>query len=398
MVFDEHIGIEGIPQTIDGGRELKGALKAFFAANGFRVFGKAYSNYFATQLTLANLFNGGAARLNIVERSDGAFRWKMGENRLFERLGERGYRINVIQSDFMDLCGGENGPSAGCYSYACCSLKTLGGVALPFVDKAVVLARNYLDPMISYRIVRRAYRWLVHVGVGLPRWPWEELRLAPLTAFAIFERLEGALATASRGEYYFAHLYLPHFPYVYDAECRLRRPNAWLSRWSQEGLDRDRWGPAGFSGASKNTPPTRRARYRRYFEQTRCLYRRLDTLFETMRRSGRLADAVIVVQGDHGSRITLDDPDSGRTRPLGDGDKVDSFSTLFAVKAPGIAPGYDLRLMSLQTLFGHLAGSRFRSVPDDTVVEPGQARDLYPSPIGADMRMEDFGEGAKFRP
>lgn len=77
---------------------------------------------------------------------------------------------------------------------------------------------------------------------------------------------------------------------------------------------------------------------------------------------------------------------------------MDSFSTLFAVKAPGIAPGYDLRLMSLQTLFGHLAGSRFRSVPDDTVVEPGQARDLYPSPIGADMRMEDFGEGAKFRP
>jgi hypothetical protein len=398
LVLDEHIGIEGIPQSIDGGGALKSSLKKFFSDKGFRVFGKAYSNFFSTHLTLANLFNGGPLRSDIVGDSDDAFRLKMDGNRLFERLGKRGYQIKVYQSDFMDFCGGRNNSTVFCYSYPCCTLKNLEDLALPFVDKAVVIAGNYLDPMISYRIVRRAYRWLVHVGLPMARWPWEELRLAPLTAFDVVERVQGDLAKASGGEYYFAHLFLPHFPYVYDGECRLRRPSAWLSRWSQEGLDRDRWGTAGNMGASKNTPPTRRLRYQRYFEQTRCLYRKLDALFESLRRSGRFADAVIIVQGDHGSRIPLDDPDSGRSQPLGDGDKVDSFSTLFAVKAPGVAPGYDLRLISLQTLFNHLVGSRFRSVPDGSFGEPPAARMLHPSGRGGDLMMTDFGQGSGMLP
>ena len=398
LVLDEHIGIEGIPQTIDGGGPLKSTLKEFFADKGFRVFGKAYSNFFATHLTLANLFNGGPPRPDIVEGGDDGFRMKMNGNRLFERLGKSGYQIKVYQSDFMDLCGGPNNLTEFCYSYPCCTLKNLEDLALPFIDKASVIARNFVDPMISYRVVRRAYRWLVHVGLPVPRWPWEELKLAPLTAFDALDRFEGDLRSASSGEYYFAHLIIPHFPYVYDEECRLRRPDTWLSRWSQEGLDRDRWGAAGSTGASKNTPPTRRVRYQRYFEQTRCLYRKLDAFFESMRRSGRFADAVIIVQGDHGSRIPLDDPDLGRTQPLGDGDKVDSFSTLFAVKAPSIAPGYDLRLISIQTLFNHLVESRFRSVPDSTFVEPAAARVLHPSGQGGDLKMTDFGQGSVFLP
>jgi hypothetical protein len=397
IVLDEHIGIEGIPESINGGSTLKSTLKAFFADNDFRVFGKAYSNFFATQLTLANLFKGGPPRTDIVESSDDAFRWKMNGNRLFEQLGERGYQVKVYQSDFMDFCGGGNNSTVFCYSYSCCTLKNLEDQTLPFEDKTAVIARNYLDPMISYRIVRRTYRWLVHVGLPLPRWPWEELRLAPLTAFDVIERIRGDLAEASGGEYYFAHLLLPHFPYVYDGECRLKRPNIWLNRWSQEGLDRDRWNPIS-SGTSKNTPPTRQLRYQRYFEQTRCLYRKLDTVFESLRRSERFADAVIIVHGDHGSRIALDDPSSGRTQPLGDGDKVDSFSTLFAVKAPGVAPGYDLRLMSLQTLFGYLLGNRFRSVPDSTFVEPPAAGALFPAGQARDLSMTDFGQGSGFLP
>jgi hypothetical protein len=398
LVLDEHIGIEGIPQSIDGGETLKSHLKKFFSDKGFRVFGKAYSNFFSTHLTLANLFNGGPPRSDIVGDSDDKFRLKMNGNRLFERLGERGYRIKVYQSDFMDMCGAGNDSVDLCYSYPCCTLKNLEDLDLPVVDKAVVIAGNYLDPMISYRVVRRAYRWLVHVGLPVPRWPWEELRLAPLTAFDVLGRFAGDLKAASRGEYYFAHLFIPHFPYVYDGECRLRRSKMWLSRWSQEGLDRDRWGAAGSSGASKNTASTRRLRYQRYFEQTHCLYRKLDTLFEALGRSGRLADAVIIVHGDHGSRIPIDDPDSGRTQPLGEGDKVDSFSTLFAIKAPGVAPDYDLRLISLQTLFNHLAGSRFRSVPDGSFVEPPAARMLHPSGQGGDLTMTDFGQGSGFLP
>jgi len=57
LVLDEHIGVEGIPENIEGGRQLKKDLISFYAKNGFRLYGKAYSRYSITLNSIPSLFN-----------------------------------------------------------------------------------------------------------------------------------------------------------------------------------------------------------------------------------------------------------------------------------------------------------------------------------------------------
>ena len=48
-------------------------------------------------------------------------------------------------------------------------------------------------------------------------------------------------------------------------------------------------------------------------------------------------------------------------------DYIDAFSTLFAVKAPHITPGYDLRMLPLEQLLRHAEG--------DALVDPELSRE-----------------------
>jgi hypothetical protein len=64
------------------------------------------------------------------------------------------------------------------------------------------------------------------------------------------------------------------------------------------------------------------------------------------------------VNGDHGSRIAEHFP-SGRTLAGGvlvDADYRDTFSTLYAIKAPGVQPGYVQRPAPVANLLDHHLG------------------------------------------
>jgi arylsulfatase A-like enzyme len=120
---------------------------------------------------------------------------------------------------------------------------------------------------------------------------------------------------------HFAHLLMPHGPYVFDAGCQLR-PGA--LKWRKNSpLYR-----------KENTQSSRTLRYHLYFDQVRCTTRRLQELFERMKSAGLFADALIIVHGDHGSRIFRVAPRAKNKDKLARQDLLDGFSTLFAVRSP----------------------------------------------------------------
>ena len=103
LILDEHIGIEGIPEDVPHGREMREFLREFFDTYGFRLFARAYSRYTDTQNSLPNLVNFAS------EPVDGAFTsgvepYVLVSNRYFELLGRAGYNIHVYQSGFIDFC------------------------------------------------------------------------------------------------------------------------------------------------------------------------------------------------------------------------------------------------------------------------------------------------------
>jgi hypothetical protein len=153
--------------------------------------------------------------------------------------------------------------------------------------------------------------------------------------------LERDLEDNPRGRVFFAHLLLPHSPYFLHADCTVKLDS---SQWASRRLDHNNRTTIG-------TPAYRQAAYVRYFEQVRCLMKRLDKLFTILEKQDLLDEATILVHSDHGSRITVVDPVAVRRDRFSARDSVDSFSALFAIRTPGIEPGYDNSLIALQNLF-----------------------------------------------
>ena len=76
---------------------------------------------------------------------------------------------------------------------------------------------------------------------------------------------------------------------------------------------------------------------------------------------------MVIIHGDHGSRISLWPPVPGVKDKLAATDYMDGFSTLFAVKGPGIVEGYHRQLLPIDHLFRRLI--REGLPPDDPELE-----------------------------
>ena len=75
--------------------------------------------------------------------------------------------------------------------------------------------------------------------------------------------------------------------------------------------------------------------------------------------AGLRQDAILIVQGDHGSRIGRNDPTAENESTYSHADYADFYSTLFAVRAPRLEAGYEVEPMSIVCLLRSLVDSGF---------------------------------------
>lgn len=344
LVLDEHIGIEGIPSDLPLGAKIKEDLKSFYDEFDFRLYGMAFSPYYTTAESLSNMLNFSASDIHQFWRNASSLR----RNKYFSLLSERGYKFRIYQTDFLDFCQTPEFNLELCVTYAINSIKSIESLRLNTMEKARFLFHNFEST--SYRLewARRHYgstrKSLARYGISLPRWPRGVDAVGPLGTLPIFERLNKDLSTLSRGTVYFAHVMIPHYPYVLKEDCRAREHvSDWLTRTS----------PVAKAPAS-NTAQTRAERYGHYFQQMECQQTLLRDLFGTLQSADGYADAIIVVHGDHGSRIVMHHPTPENNDHLTETDYVDGFSVLFAAKAPNLAAGYDEERTPLPKLLANM--------------------------------------------
>jgi hypothetical protein len=84
----------------------------------------------------------------------------------------------------------------------------------------------------------------------------------------------------------------------------------------------------------------------------------LDAIPDELQR-----DAVIILHGDHGSRMNIVVPDN--SEPLVPSDFRDAYSTLFAVKSPTVPAGNDGRPVAVGCLLAAVLESEFTSASPD---------------------------------
>jgi hypothetical protein len=352
LILDEHIGVEGLPPEIDAARRLRGELIEFYTSRGFRLFGGAYSQYANTENAIANLLNFAESGVNhsFLGKGTAGRDWQLNEAAYFSRLQQRGYQLHLYQSTYMDLCHANGQRSRNCLTYPVASLGSVRDLPLRAQEKARFIVMTLLTRSRPLLVLTRVYERMVRQplarrGVEVPsRW-LKAPSFGALPVPAVLEQLTSDILANPRGHAFFAHLMVPHYPYVFDDRCELRpRAADWLTNHI-----------APSDSLVYNTVDSRALRYQRYTDQVRCVLSMLDDLLVTLDSRGLLQEATIIVNGDHGSRIAEHFP-SGITLAGGvltETDYRDTFSTLYAIKSPGVQPGYVQRPALVVNLLEH---------------------------------------------
>lgn len=338
LILDEHIGLEGLPGNDDGARRLRRELQSFYLAQGFAVYGGAYSEHLHTSNAIPHILNYGRA----LGQGTNAKGVVVGSTAHFRALAGKGYRLTVVQSDFADFCRGTT--VRECVTYDSSSLRPTLAVPLTASERAGLITVKFLS--LSDLAVNAFRVWDAIAYLSGSRAPTLNLendgRSSSVAALAAADVLIAKLREARPGDAYFAHLLLPHFPYVVRADCTFLPWESWEWRQSTASIE---------------------SRQRAYYDQVRCTMRKVAQALTALERSPAGRNAVVIIHGDHGSRITRRDPNQVNMGKFSDSDLIAGFSTLFAVRAPGVGSAYFADAQPAADLLRDFVASDFSTAP-----------------------------------
>ncbi len=338
LILDEHIGVEGLPADMPEATALRRDLQSFYAQNGFRLFGGAYSEYMHTVNAIPHILNLGIEQPWKSDRRDGV---TIERNLYFDRLRELGYRVKVYQTDFVDYCA--NPAVESCSAFRATNLEPIGAARLPTGEKAALILYGFASLSSVAKVATRLYdvgvASVAAYGIDLPL--IELHKPNALGALVAFDRLIADISHAQPGEAYFMHLLLPHYPYATRPDCAIKNLQDWRLR------------------ASRLVSPE--SRQSAYFDQVRCATSKIGAALQALAASPAGDRSIIIVHGDHGSRITRVDPTVENADRFDERDMINGFSALFAVRAAGIEPGYEAARLPIAQLLSAVARSGFRS-------------------------------------
>lgn len=356
IVLDEQIAIGGIPPEFDERGRVRRELGRAYLELGFHVFERAFSRHFTTPPSLSHLVNlsGGDQSFEFYDADEK----RVTRNAYFQEMSRRGYRIHVFQTDYIDFCRSTGEIAlASCVTYTLESVTAIESTELGIVDKARTIAGMFVQLSYLLKEWRHGYDDFVldmaDAGITLPAWPFRAARMSTVSSRQMLPILEEELSKARAGSLYFAHLLVPHFPYAYDRHCRLRpSPVEWLTY------------KAPSLRPTRNSRGTRAERYPLYLEQVECTTRLVSEMLRRLFAGGRLRDAIVIIHGDHGSRINLTTPNQANMHRMGPADYTDAFSTHFAYRSPSVSAGLDRRSIALDEILAAIL--EHGAVPDGT--------------------------------
>lgn len=351
VILDELISPGAIDPSVPGGAAARDAMYAFGQTHGLRVFDSVYSRYFFSGVAIPNLMQ--AEYQGLTEFGD--IRKTIDEapnpNAYFEDMAARGYRTMVFQTAVLDFC--QPPEVRGCETFRSFD----PGVAAESNLDQRTRVLNFWDTFL------RAYepsalssfgRWVLRRASGLDQRELGVLgvsgRFDPQGFPRWFDRFVAVVSQVPRGTHIVAHMLVPHSPYVLTNECVVAGE-----------FD------SGYYLGGRFDLPDRRAEarakyYGEYFGQVGCVMNRLDALMQMVAQTPHLRDAVVVIHGDHGSRISV----GNIVEDYAAQDFVDNYGTFFAVRAPGVAAGVDCTFTSLGQVFRRIVRGAAAAQDDPT--------------------------------
>ena len=339
LILDAYMGPAGFPADSEPSVLAVQSTVDTFLKHDFTIYVNAYSNYPYTSLTLSSLL--ALRRLGSESREINP-----NASALYNLLADRGYRLNVYHTDFFDLCGK---PSyvRQCVEYPGNSIGYLKSAKMPWHDRFFAIAASQANASFG--------------GMGAVAgrlWPrYHKYMLSPFSFTEPWRMLVNEVLKGAKSVVHLGHFLIPHDPYVYQADGGVRPLTEWRTN-TRDGEGTDDY----------------HAAHRGYAQQVQYLNGRLDELFGSLSEAGLLDSMLVIVHGDHGSRILGPPVDPSMRRTI-----LESHPILFAVKPPGSPAGRIVEEPAgLLTLVAEALGylGEKPHVPDGDFIELSGGRQL----------------------
>lgn len=340
IILDGHVGYDLLAQENGRPRDVSQRIKRLFEDNQFRYVGKAYSRHSASIDAISSALN--MHDMDDLEKFYGGptDRYHLTENKYLSNLKELGYEIRIFQSSFMDYCKSIKLNIQRCHTYnTVISEKFLQKIELLEAVKITSLLYSSLS-FFSEEVLKK-YNQISSVlkdrGVSVPDLRQWDISVGPLSSLPVLDDIKDSLWTAQKGTVFFAHIVMPHEPYVFKPDCLVRRPVGF-------------WHNGAHIQEKENFSNVRKFSYGLYADQLECVYKKIEEIIGVLKKKEFFEDSIIVLHGDHGSRITLNKISPANEKIITPQEYADTFSTLFAVKRPGVKPGHDPSIAALPEL------------------------------------------------
>lgn len=309
-------------------------IPAFYKSNGFAFYPSAYLRHANKYRNIANILNPSAAEdtSNLFSRDDAVYYTVSDEapafatrNDLFKALKDQGYTLNVYQTYPFDFCKGDGAKNVDvCLTYPA-PIGALYRTNLSTGARLMLLAGHWLNStpfgkdVLKYAYDKVAQKtnpdYFPFLGNPLSR-------SLPVGQPAVLSRLRRDVLAAKGKNAFFVHLDLPHYPYVYDQNCRLKTdPSKWRSNASYTNRNE-------FEGELR--------RWEDYDRQLFCTYAQINYLIRDLDAAKKLDDTTLVIHGDKGADIrkeARDDEDTTRVDKAINRFK-NNMTTVFAIRKP----------------------------------------------------------------
>lgn len=310
-------------------------INDFYQANKFVFYPHVYSRFQDKYRSVGSVMNPSEEKIgnemfvrgtSSYYTSSGEARVTLARNELFKKLKDAGYALNVYQSYPVNYCDGAEGRGiARCVSYPA-PLGALYNTDLSLFSKVMLLTGHWMN---SFPIGRSLIDWgrnkLVAYKVKVNDLPFlgnPYAQSLPVGQAEMLMQLREDVKKAEGKNVFFAHVALPHYPYVYDRSCRLKKdPQTWRSNRAYEGVIEQKEEERRWDG---------------YNQQLFCTYAQLNAALRDWEASGDLKHTKIVIHGDKGASIMPSAKDLLLTAKVDQAlERVKRNSaTVFAVYAP----------------------------------------------------------------
>lgn len=330
IILDEQMSPTSIKNTEF--KNYRDTIVRGYEKRGFTIFPNIVSNSTSTQISLSNMVGFDDTNLanNILHGVEG-FTHQVKRNLYFDALHDSGYKINVIQSNYLDFCKHKYVSSCVTYSRATDGheMTRFHEAIYPRIIVAIYELNNRFfetkKSVSGVALYRLIIRFLKKLNVG----PSHEsvFFTRPATVLNVVDNMSRTLASIKPGNVYFAHLLMPHFPYVVDESCQLAESDEWAVPNRHNYIKQD----VNFI-------------FERYWKQSECINQKLFGLIDIVMSQSSGQQAIWIVHGDHGARL------SKRELQLKAEFSVDDyFGTFLTIKANQSSLNIISEKMSLQS-------------------------------------------------